>query len=274
MSLLEKDVPPALLRWEWFFIFLLAAVVFVSIPLSLGEIDLSWDALNHHIYLGWTAEHPRFDKDFVAAGYQAYQFPYLYWPVYKLAAGGWSGAAAGVILSTLHLIAVPPVWMLARTCMPGRTGFDVAMRLLAVALAFMTGVILSQFDSTSNDLMAAVPLVWALALAMEPMDKARPAWLTPRLAVALSGLFAGMAVAFKLSNGPVALVLPMVWLLTASNTRSRLVHAALGSLTTLAACALLYGHWGTLLWNHFGNPIYPFYDHWFAPLRSLMVWQP
>ena len=90
---------PALLRWEWFFIFLLATVVFVSIPLSLGEIGISWDALNHHIYLGWTAEHPRFDKDFVAAGYQAYQFPYLYWPVYKLAAGGWSGAAAGVVLA-------------------------------------------------------------------------------------------------------------------------------------------------------------------------------
>ena len=83
-----------------------------------------------------------------------------------------------------------------------------------------------------------------------------------------------MAVAFKLSNGPLAIVLPMVWLLSASTTRSRLVHAALGSLTTLAACVLVYGHWGTLLWNHFGNPIYPFYDHWFAPLRSLMVWQP
>ena len=49
--------------------------------------------------------------------------------------------------------------------------FDVAMRLLAVALAFMSGVILSLFDSTSNDLMAAVPLVWALALAMEPWTR-------------------------------------------------------------------------------------------------------
>jgi hypothetical protein len=272
MNLLEREVPPALLRWEVLAICLLAWGAFVSIPMSLGAIGLSWDALNHHIYLGWTAEHPRFDRDFLAASYQSYQFPYLYWPVYKLATSGWSGAWAGVVLATLHLVAVPPVWMLARVCMPGRTGFDVAMRLLAVVLAFMTGVVLSLFDSTSNDLMAAAPLVWALALAMEPMDKARPAWLTPQRAVVLSGLFAGVAVACKLSNGPLAILLPALWLLSTSTMQRRLIHALLGSLTTLAGYVLVYGYWGSLLWSNFGNPIYPFYDGWFAPVRSLLGW--
>ena len=56
--------------------------------IALGHIGLSWDALNHHIYLGWTAEQPRFDRDYLAALYQGYLFPYLYWPAYKLAVGG------------------------------------------------------------------------------------------------------------------------------------------------------------------------------------------
>lgn len=274
MNLLEHEVSSKLLRWELPLICLMAWLAFVSFPLSLGEIGISWDALNHHIYLGWTAEQSRFDQDFLATGYQSFQYPYLYWPVYKLATSGWSGREAGVVLATLHLVTVPPVWMLARTCMPGRTMFDVAMRLLGITLAFMTGVVLSLFDSTSNDLMAAAPLVWALALAMEPLRKNQSAWLTIRQTMVLSGLFAGVAVAFKLSNGPLTVVLPILWLSTASTTRDRWFHIVLGSLATLLGFALAYGSWGMLLWTHFGNPVYPFYDDWFAPLRSLMGWQP
>lgn len=274
MSPFRAMVSLKLLRWELPLICLLAWLAFISIPLSLGEIGISWDALNHHIYLGWTAEKPRFNSDFVAAGYQSYQFPYLYWPVYKLATTGWSGVSAGVVLATLHMIAVPPVWMLARVCMPGPTAFDAAMRMIAVALAFSTAVVLSLFDSSSNDLMAAAPLVWALALGMEPMRKGGSAWLTPTRAALLSGLCAGVAVAFKLSNGPLAIMLPTVWLFSAERIADRLRFMVVGSVATLLGFVITYGYWGALLWDHFGNPVYPFYDHLFAPLRSLTGWQP
>lgn len=274
MKIFTGEAPPRLMRWELPFVCLLAWLAFISIPISLGEIGLSWDALNHHIYLGWTAEKPRFDRDFVAAGYQSYQFPYLYWPVYKLATRGWSGVSAGIVLATLHLIAVPPVWMLARTCMPGATTFDAAMRLMALVLAFSTAVVLSQFDSSSNDLMAAAPLIWALALGMEPLRKDRAAWLTSTRAVVLSGLFAGVSVAFKLSNGPLAVLLPIVWLFHAQTPLGSLRLLVMGSAATLAGFAITYGYWGVLLWKHFGNPVYPFYDQWLAPFRSLAGWQP
>ena len=268
------EVSPNVSRWELPLVCLLAWAAFISIPISHGEIGLSWDALNHHIYLGWTAEKPRFDRDFVAAGYQSYQFPYLYWPVYRLAMTGWSGVSAGIVLATLHLVAVPPVWMLARTCMPGATFFDAAMRIVAVVLAFSTAVVLSQFDSSSNDLMAAAPLVWALALGMEPLRKDRAAWLTPARVIILSGLFAGVSVAFKLSNGPLAILMPIVWFFAVSTWQARLRNVMAGSAATIVGFTVTYGYWGSLLWTHFGNPIYPFYDHFFAPLRSLTGWQP
>ena len=115
MTVLARELPPALLRWEGVFVCLLAWAGFIAIPLLQGEIGLSWDALNHHIYLGWTAERQRFGHDFLAAGYQSMQFPFLYWPVYKLAAAGWTGAWAGSVLATIHVVSVPPVWMIART---------------------------------------------------------------------------------------------------------------------------------------------------------------
>jgi hypothetical protein len=249
---------------------LLAWLAFISIPLLQGEIGLSWDALNHHVYLGWTAEHPRMDRDYVASGYQAYQFPYLYWPMYKLAVGGWSGAAAGVVLATIHLLAVPPVWMLARSCMPGRTLFDVLMRGLAVALAFLTSVVLSLFDSTANDLMAAIPLAWSVAYAIKPLAEIDAGSAAARRCVLLSGIFAGLAVAFKLSNGPLAILLPALWVFSGRAAMERIGNTVLAGAATLVAFLAAYGYWGFLLWQRFGNPVYPFYDGAFAPLRTLL----
>lgn len=271
--LLERALPAALLRWEAVLVCLAAWGFLLAIPLSLGELGLGWDALNHHIYLGWTAQQHRFDRDFLGAGYQSFQSPYLYWPVYRMAVGGWNGMWAGAVLASLHLIAVWPVWMLARRCMPGRTVFDLAMRVLAVALALMSGVVLSAFGSSMNDLLAAAPLVWAVALAMEPVTRTGdPGPAAARRWVLLSGLCAGLAVAVKLSNGPLAVFMPGLWLLGARGPRRRLAAVLLGSIGTLAGFLLGYGYWGWLLWRHFGNPLFPFYDHWFAPLRAWVGW--
>ncbi|AMO23127.1 hypothetical protein GCM10027034_44210 [Ramlibacter solisilvae] len=275
MSSLERRLPREALRWELPVVCLLAWLGFIGIPLAEGAIGLSWDALNHHIYLGWVAQEPRFDRDLFAAGGQAYQYPYLYWPVYKMAVMGWSGVWAGVALASLHLVTVPPVWMLARLCMPGATVFDALMRAMAVAMAFMTGVVLSQFDSTSNDLMAAAPLVWCLALALVPLDANRPSWFTPARSVALSGLLAGASIAFKLSNGPLVLVaMPLAWLLASPGAiGKRILLVALGCAMTMLGLCLVYASWGLALWQEFGNPIYPFYDGHFAPIREAAGWK-
>lgn len=264
----RPSAPTALLRWEGLLVCLLTVAFFVSVPLAQGELGLSSDALNHHIYLGWTAQQHRLDLDFVAAGYQAYTFPYLYWPLYRMADAGWSGVAVGMTLAALQgVLVAPPVWLLARTCMPGATWFDLAMRVLGVALAFLTGVALSVLDSTMNDLLAAAPLLWAVALAVQAMPTAGSDGRPARWLVLLSGLCAGAAVAAKLSNGPLAILMPGLWWLCGRNWRTRVMAVALGCAATLLAFAALYGYWGWLLWRHFGNPIFPFHHHWFEPLR-------
>lgn len=259
-----------ILRREGWCIYLLGALAFAAIPLWLGHLGIGWDALNHHFYLGWTAEQPRFDLDHVAANYQAYQYPYLYWPVYKLAMAGATGVQAGVVLALLHSAAIPPVWMIARGCIPGRDAFTVAMRGVAVALAFLTGAVLSLFDSTSNDLLGAIPLLWAYAVALRPIADPR----VPALrATALSGALAGMSVAFKLSNGPLAIVLPLLWAWPAGGIGARLLRVTCAGLCVLTSCLLFYGYWGWELWSRYGNPVYPLYDHWFEGLRHLTGWQ-
>lgn len=264
----RPSVLTALLRWEGLLVCLLTVISFASVPLAQGELGLGSDALNHHLYLGWTAQQHRFDLDFVAAGYQAFTFPYLYWPVYQMAAAGWSGVAVGVSLAGLQgLLVAPPVWFLARACMPGASWFDLAMRALGVTLAFLTGVALSVLDATMNDLLAAAPLLWAVALAVGAMAGERRDAKVLRWQVALSGLCAGAAVAAKLSSGPLAILMPGLWWLCGYGWRRRMTAVALGSAATLVGFAALYGYWGWLLWRFFGNPIFPFHHHWFEPLR-------
>jgi len=244
----------------------------ISVPLALGQIGISWDALNHHIYLGWVADRPRFERDFLAASYQSYQFPYLYWPVYKLSASGVSGAWAGVVLATLEWLAVPALWLIARACIPGRSWFDTWMRGISVVLGLSSGLVLSLLDTTANDLLAAVPLVWAVAFAMAPLD-VENSHLSTRRAVLLSGLFAGVAIACKLSNGPLAVLLPVFWICCGASFNQKLANALLGCVAVVAGFVLAYGYWGWQLWQHFGNPVYPFYDEIFERVRNWAGWQ-
>src|SRR5438093_7895821 len=90
MTPVRRDVGLALLT---------ALLLFVSVPLAYGSLGLSWDALNHHFYLGWTALHPRFDLDVDPAHSQVYQYPYLYLPLYLLAAPGATGVPACMALA-------------------------------------------------------------------------------------------------------------------------------------------------------------------------------
>lgn len=258
-------------RSELWIVWALGALGLAAIPLVRGEASLIWDALNHHIYLGWIAEHPRFDRDLLAANWQSYQYPYLYWPGYKLALAGASGVTAGMVFALLQSLAVPPLWLVARSLCPGERAEDVALRWLGVALALVGGVTLSLVDSTSNDVLAGVPLVWAIALGLMANDATTAPARQWRL-VALSGLCAGLSVAFKLSNGPLALALPLLWANLPGAAGTAIKRILLGGVATVLAFLLAYAPWGWVMWQQFGNPLYPSFDAQFEPLRAWLAW--
>jgi hypothetical protein len=275
MSLLTGPVVvPPRARTELLVVVIGVWLALAAIPIGLGGIGISWDALNHHVYLGWTAFSPRFDRDWVAASYQAYTWPYLYWPFYKLVELQVPGMWAGVVLVSLHVPVVPALWIIARACVPERSWEGTALRAGAVLLAFLGQLTLSLMDTTANDLYAASPLVWAVALGLLASQDSPPlAWLTPGRAVALSGVLAGISVAFKLSNGPLVLVLPVVWVLVPGSAFERLRHVFLGTAWSIAGFVLAYGWWGWDMWQFFGNPLYPFGEEWFDPLRQAVGWR-
>jgi hypothetical protein len=236
----------------------LAAALGASIPLSTGYFAWSWDALNHHIYLGMTAEQPRWSLDVMAASSQAYQYPYLYWPVYRLSllsgSGAWLGAAWSSFQAAMLLI---PVWWISLRLLAGNDSplQAAAQRAAACAFAFMNAVVLIGLETTASDVLAAVPLLWAIAVGLAPQPTQRQAFLAAALW--------GASVAFKLSNG---LFLPLLlfWWWQRDSPHLHWQRGLALAAGALLGFAVLYAPWGWPLWRMTGNPFYPFLSQFFG----------
>jgi hypothetical protein len=258
---------------EAFIAFVLTSLVLVSVPLWQGGLGLSWDSMNHHVYLGWVANGARFKEDYFAAASQSYQFPYLYWPIYQLTRLQVEGWVAGAIWAVLHAFVSFPLWLISWRLIPGTTISDTGVRLLAVAFGIGNILVLRAADTSANDVLATIPWLFALALGLG----ARESPLSPDVSASgwrsLScGWLGGASVALKLSNGVMVIFLPLVCYFLARSTPHRLKHMCLCLLGLGAGFVMLYGWWGWHLWQCFGNPVFPFADWLFEPLRAMLGW--
>ena len=222
---------------------------------GLGGQGWSWDALNHHIYLGYSAEHPRWHLDVAPASLQTYQYPYLYWPIYRMSQLNLSGQSVGMLWAGMQaMLLAQPAWALAQkvTQSTGSAKQDLMWRSVAVLMAMSSGLIWASIETSANDLLAAIPLLWALVLAAK--DNMDP----PRLFCAAFML--GVAAAFKLSN---AVFFPLLGLWWLSNDRSALVRNGLSLLGGgILGATIAYVPWGVQLYRHTGNPFHPFFAGW------------
>jgi hypothetical protein len=235
---------------------LLVAAVAAAMPLDAGYLAWSWDALNHHIYLGLVAEAPsRLQRDVIAAGSQSYQYPYLYWPIYRLSLLDSNGALVGAVWAAFQAaLLVPPIWIISLRLLPTRNRplIGVAERLVSCSFAFLSTIVLMGLETTSNDLLAAVPLLWAFAVMAELP--------TTNIRAALAAGLWGVSAAFKLSNAIFVPLLLLWWWMPAGTSRVLPTWrrgVAVGGGATLGF-GLTYAPWGWQLWQLTGNPAYPY----------------
>ncbi len=228
-----------------------------------GEWAWSWDALNHHIYLGLIAQTPRWHLDVLAASVQGYQYPYLYWPIYWLSTLPISGAQAGALWSAFQAVMLlPPVWLASKHLLPpqGRPAQAVFERVAACALAASSIVVLAGVGTTSNDPMACVPLLWGLALMCQPAP-------TSDRRAAFAAALWGMSTGLKWSNG-LALPLLLFWWWRADRPHLGWRRGLAMALAAPLGFALVYAPWGWQLWQQTGNPLHPFFPGLFTAVSA------
>ena len=231
---------------------------------SLEGLSLGWDTLNHHVYLGWMAvEGNRLSTDVFAAGSMSCQFPYAYAPLCWLQREGAAGVHAALLLALPAVSAAPAVWLMSWTFVP-RMGWQNSLaRGVFTWLGFLSPLWWSLLDSTSNDSLSALPIIWAFALAVwrsaceldtpPALLKDRSQWLWWMLIGAMA------AVALMLKISQVFAVLGLAVLVIASSNGIRAVIRRVAGVTAGAAFVslFLWWPWARTVWAQCGSPVYP-----------------
>ncbi len=237
---------------------LFAALGVATLAYTVGYFAWTWDALNHQVYLGLISQSSRWHLDVAAAASQTYQYPYLYWFTYKLSMLAESGASAFAFWSGIQTaVVVPPVWLLTYRLIPdiGKHWQSRGLRFLACALALASLPVLASLGTTANDVLASVPVLWAIALGIGFPGS----WRCATTAAALLGV----GIAFKYSS---VLFLPVLLLAWWQPNTPRLPFG-LGvriAAFSLVGFLLAYLPWGWQLWQITGNPFHPHFARFFG----------
>ncbi len=222
--------------------------------------DLSWDVMNHHVYLPFSLLSGRFRHDLLAAGPQSYQNPLGYVPFYLLLQARLPAWVIGTALALLHALAVVPLASICRSLWGGESSARL-WRWLAVAMAWASPVFLLTVGTSSIDPVGQLLVLTALATVLQPAPR------NSSLLLAASGL--GLAVAIKPTAVFFALPMGVVLLLRLATRQVRWQQALLFGAATCVATTVLWGPWAWWLWTEFHNPLFPLFNDVF---RSPFVW--
>ncbi|MBK7990381.1 MAG: hypothetical protein IPK05_10415 [Comamonadaceae bacterium] len=70
----------------------------------------------------------------------------------------------------------------------------------------------------------------------------------------IAGLLVGLAVSFKFSHGPLAVLFPLLFVFCDGPWRARLGWVTLSAFAVALGFVITYGYWGYLLWLHSRTP--------------------
>ena len=228
--------------------------------------DLSWDVLNHHIYLPFSLLTGRFATDLFAAGPQSYQFPLGYLPFYALLTADLPDWMVGIGLSCLHAVAAWPLWQITKLIWPDDTR-DRWWRAMGMAMAWIAPSFLLAAGTSSIDPLANVLVLGALALSLGLRKTFR--------SIASAGALLGLAFAIKPTNAVFVIACAAVVLHQEGFSRVAFWRLTVFAMAAGLVTALTLGPWAWWLWQEFRNPLFPLFNQWFrseyAPTQPIIA---
>lgn len=223
-----------------------------------GE-DINWDWRNYHEYGAFALIHGRFHEDVAPAGIHTFLNPLAYLPAYLLrhhvGAPFW-----GMMLGAIHGLNLALIYWLSRSVLNGAaSGLTLAA---AVVIAAFSPMALSEVGTSFADILTALPIIAGVGLMLSAKAPHRTRYL-------IAGILIGGAVGLKLTNMVFAIGAGASLLLASRPLMALSFFAAGGAIGVLATG----GAWAWMLWEQFGNPLFPFYNTIFrspeAPIAAI-----
>jgi hypothetical protein len=243
----------------------IAAAVLLSVLLANGYgIDNNWDQLNFHFYAPLNLTPGRLATDFMAGSTSGYHNPLPYLPFHLMVLSGVSPRIVVSVLAALHAVNAILVFCLARLLgakvLSERA--TVASAWIAMLLTLSSSYYVMLVATTFADILVSIPVLGALLLLTRALQTDPPA----RTDLLLAGVLAGGAVGLKLSvihtvaGTAVALALVAV---RAYGWRAGGKTALLWGAGVAIGWLAVGGFWMLRLWQEYGNPFFPLFNHVF-----------
>jgi hypothetical protein len=230
---------------------------------SIGQgKGISWDQQNYHHYNVYAWLNGRMDHDVAPGGQQSWFNPLPYVPQYWLVNhvppavagaifGAWVGLNFALVYALARLVLVQCGALLA-----------VGMALACLAVGFSDPPFLALIGTTDADQLVSLPVLGSLCLVCWAVSPGRTEKQQNR-AYAWAGILLGAAAGLKWTCFVYALgmtlTLVVLWRLLRMNLRRFTWFAAGGVLGYLP----MGGYWNWVLWTHFDNPFFPYWNRYF-----------
>lgn len=229
----------------------------LAAALYMGQ-DMNWDMLNYHVYAGYSAVEGRLGIDYFAAGSQSYLNPYSHVPFYLMLKHGFAPQAIVAALALVHALTLLLVYETA-IVLNRRPNGEVAWFAvgLAVLFALFNPVFLLELGNTFSEISTGILVLAGWYILVCRFDRLRPA------PIALAGLLIGVAIALKLTNILFSVTALPLLLMAAPDWKARVRAVGIFALGGLAGVLLAGGWWAWQLWEMFGNPFFPMFNHLF-----------
>jgi hypothetical protein len=255
----------------------LAVVLLVLIPPAFGPLalflgqDTNWDLRNYHWYNAYAFVTGRFGFDMAPAQIPSFYNPTLDIP-YFLVAQHFSARTAAFLLGTVQGLNFVLLFALGHRLL--RVERPVVKVLAAAGIAG-AGVLgsanIAQIGATFYDNVVSLGVLGGLLLAVV----SHPVLLCGRpsqafLRALAVGIPAGAAMGLKQPSVLYCVGLCFAFLAVPAPPLRRLLLAFFCGIGILAGIALTGGHWMWVLWQEFGNPLFPYFNHIFkSPLAAI-----
>lgn len=238
--------------------FSLPALSFALLLLSLAVTffapkQIPWDAWGYHYYSGAMLLENRLDSDYFAASSQSYLNPLVHAPFAAMVHAHWPSVAVGFVLTCYSALALVLLAVFYRVSLHLRN----EELLAALALSLLQLLVWWCMGSSFADLFLLCPVFLALIFLYQAQDTQK---MRQTLA---SGFCFGVAFGLKFTAiiyAPGLALLLLLWVWRGTLRWNTLVLYPLAALLGLCAS---YGWWGWQLYRHFGNPFFPFFNHYF-----------
>lgn len=234
-------------------------ILFGLASIHLGQ-DINWDLRNYHFYNPYAFLHHRFGLDIAPAMMQTYFNPFLDILNYSLITtqkpiivGFILGAISGITAFFVYKITFlfsEKHWLALFSVLIGMTGY--------------AGIV--QLGSTTNETKTACLLTIGIYCILKSLRHTEK----PYYWLSVGGFLSGLAVGFKLTAATMGLGIIAGFIFIQRPSKQHLLAISMLVFSIGLGFLVSNGYWMWTLYQHFQNPLFPFYNNIFhSPYASL-----